>query len=108
MIINGVYICGLCNSTITNMTQEIIKFHEAKCNEWAQSLGKIKSIVQSDTGELWTTITLNEYMKYGPDFNYVPPKISKFKRWRTEIAKTFWTKVHKMAENHGADCDRYY
>lgn len=74
----------------------------------SKPIGQIKSIVQSDTGELWTTVTLTEYMRFEHDPDYVPPKISKFKKWRTETAKTFWTKVHKMAENHGADCDRYY
>lgn len=104
MIINGVYVCGICNSTITEMTQEVIQFHEAKCNEWAQSLGKIKSVVQSETGELWATVTLTEYGRFEPDLNYVPPKVSKFKRWRERRAEAFWYKLHRMADDHGA-CD---
>lgn len=106
MMINGVFVCPRCNSTITEMTQEVVQYHDAHCAEWAKPLGTIKSVVKSDTGELWATVTLQEYMHFPTD--YVPPKISKFKRWREESAKTFWTKLHKLAEDHGAECDRYY
>lgn len=102
MFINGVYVCPKCNSTITEMTSEIIQYHDAHCSEWAKPLGTIKSVVQSETGELWTTVTLNEYMRASG--NYVPPKVSKFKRWRERKAEAFWYKLHRMADDHGA-CD---
>lgn len=104
MMINGVYVCTKCNSTITEMTQEVIQFHEAHCEEWSKPLGAIKSVVQSETGELWATVTLNEYMNFERDPDYVPPKITKFKRWRTQTAEKFWYKLHRMADDHGA-CD---
>lgn len=72
----------------------------------SQALGTIKSVIKSETGELWTTVTIQEYMHL--EKNYAPSKIIKFKKWRENIAKSFWNKLHKLAENHGADCDRYY
>ena len=108
MIINGVYICPKCNSTITVMTQEVLQFHDAHCEEWSKPIGHVKSVVQSENGDLWTTVMLQEYLNPDRIAPIVLPKVSKFKRWRKKIAKNFWNKIHQMAENHGADCDRYY
>lgn len=57
--------------------------------------------------EVWTTVTLQEYMHFENDPDYVPPKITKFKRWRTQTAEKFWRKLHRMAEEHGA-CNGYW
>lgn len=57
--------------------------------------------------EVWITVTLQEYMNSERDPNYVPPKITKFKKWRTKTAEKFWYKLHRVAEEHGA-CDGYW
>lgn len=71
-----------------------------------ERIGELKLIHQDENGSLWTTVTVQEYMNFDRDPNYVPPKISKFKKWRTKTAKSFWYKLHSVAEDHGA-CDNY-
>ena len=72
---------------------------------YSKQLGEIKEIKRSETGELYTTVTLMEYMHF--DGDDVPKKINKFKRWRTTKAENFWNWLHRLAEKHGADCGYY-
>ena len=67
-------------------------------------IGEIKSVIKTDSGELYTVVYANEYMSFEPDPNWVAPKVSKFKRWRETKAMSFWYKAHRMADDRGA-CD---
>ena len=67
-------------------------------------IGHFKQVIKTESGELWTFVSMNEYMNYKPDPDFVPPKISRFKRWREKKAMAFWYKVHRLADDRGA-CD---